>query len=119
MTSHGLDERNALSDGCVHKQPAFYFITFMDSMINCAIDSVRKKELSIPRAAKAFGISYGTLWNRLRGKHTGKKGRPTHFSQDAEQQLADLAASCEKFGIALSKRIFLPLLRELQLPQVQ
>ena len=74
-------------------------------MLDCAADAVGKKELSIRRAAEAFGVSYGALWKRLNLGQNVKRGRPLHFKPDEEQQLVDLIVSCEKSGIALSKRI--------------
>ena len=76
-----------------------------EGMISCAVDCVQKKDLKLYKAAPAFGVSYGTLWNRVHGVRTGKKGRPKHFTTDEEQQLVDLIISCERAGIALSKRI--------------
>ena len=81
-----------------------------EGMLACAVDSVNKKELSIKKAAEAFGVSYGTLWRRLHGVQPGK-GRPRNFTQLEEQQLVDLIVSCERAGIALPKRILYAVVR--------
>ena len=83
----------------------------MKGLLACAVDCVNRGELSIRKAAAAFGVSYTTLWSRLRGVCISKIGRPRHFTADQEQKLVDLVVSCEKCGIAMSKRILLCVVR--------
>ena len=88
------------------------------SLLACAVDCVRKKERTVRKASKTFGVSYGTLWNRVSEKHTGRRGRPLQFTPEEEQQLANVAACCDRVGLHCPNVFSSLSSRELQPPQV-
>ena len=62
--------------------------------------------MSISKASKLFKISYGTIWNKVNGKHSGKIGSQCYFSStqekfvvDSIEQLADWKVPFDTYDI--------------------
>ena len=72
--------------------------------MSCAVEAVRRKGMAIREAARIFGVPQTTLNARVNGA-SSKRGRPSHFIAEEENQLAELMDSCARSGIAISPRI--------------
>ena len=59
-----------------------------------AIDAVEGGAMSIFKASKTFGIPYGTLYHRVKGKHTSHHGHPLQLPLSVEQDIVAILEYC-------------------------
>lgn len=72
-----------------------------------AVKSVNEKSVKIRQAAKMFGVPYGTLQDRLKGRFSAKKyklGRKSVFSVQQESELASHIISLSKVFYGLTAK---------------
>ena len=77
-----------------------------------AIEAVQSETYSISQAAVESGVPGTTLWRRLIGLNSGKRGRPYAFTDDEEHCLEELVTHCARLGVPISRILFLKVARQ-------
>lgn len=72
-----------------------------------AIASVQCGELKAAQAARKYNVKLSTLYDKIKGKHDGKRGSETLLSPDEELRMVSWIEENAKMGQPLSKRRFL------------
>lgn len=67
-----------------------------------ALQRVVEGRSTIREASREFKIPFGTLYNKYKGRHGGKPGRPTIFTTAEEVAILKAAAKCADWGFPLS-----------------
>ena len=75
---------------------------YSDETLAVAILEVKSKRLSITKAAKKFGISYGTLYNKAKGLHTKTPGGQIRLTQEQENLILYAIDTLSLWKIPLS-----------------
>ncbi len=84
-------------------KPSSKFEHYDINIINAAVDSVRKGELSVNKAAEKFNIKRSTLQNRVKGKHNKKQGGQCALDESDEQRLKNMLLTTSHWGFPLCK----------------
>lgn len=74
-----------------------------ENVINNVIAAIKKKEISINKAAKKFKISKGTLINRVNNQHTKPVGCPLVLSKTEEDTLIAYIVTVSNWGFPFDK----------------
>ena len=77
---------------------------FYHCEMEAAKEDVLKNNISVYKASKKYNIPKSTLLNHLNGKNVrnGQAGRPTVFTSEEEQRIADTVDFAAKTGLGLS-----------------
>lgn len=67
-----------------------------------ALQNVLEGTLTIREASRRFSIPFGTLYNKYKGRHGGRPGRPTIFTRKEEVAILKAASKCSDWGFPLS-----------------
>lgn len=68
-----------------------------------AIQQIRKGKISINRASVEFGISKGTLMNKIKNKHTNKVGRPLVLTKNEEESIVQHMITVSEWGFPFTR----------------
>lgn len=75
---------------------------YSDSVLAEAILKVENGELSMRAASKKYKISFGTLHNRLQGKHSKPIGGQTVLSKEEEECIIHSVTTCADWGYPMT-----------------
>lgn len=78
------------------------YTDYLPETVEKALDQIANGSLSIRAASNEYKIPFGTLYNKFKGKHGRKPGRPPVFNQDEEQAILQAAAKCGEWGFPLT-----------------
>ncbi|GAV08458.1 hypothetical protein RvY_18142 [Ramazzottius varieornatus] len=67
--------------------------------------------MSIRMAAERYQIPHTTLANKVNGKHGKKAGRPSTFTMEEEEDIAEILVRCSKIGVPLGKRTLIKIVK--------
>jgi len=67
---------------------------YTEAQLNEALQKVSDGELSIKRASERYHIPFGTLHNKLNGKHIKKVGGQLVFTDFEEKAILNSALKC-------------------------
>ena len=76
---------------------------FTDEDMDACLEAIRTGKLSERKASKQFGISRCAIQSRLKGKHTGKPGRPPVFSDEEENHMVKMVLTSADWGFPFDK----------------
>lgn len=75
---------------------------YSDENLQEAILKIKDRELTIREASRKYKISFGTLYNKTKGKHTLKHGGQPVFSPEQEIVLLEAIIKCSDWGFPLT-----------------
>lgn len=78
------------------------YINYTQEKLENALQAVVEGVCTIREASRRFGIPFGTLYNKYKGKHRSKPGRPTIFTKLEELAILKSASKCADWGFPLS-----------------
>ena len=81
-----------------------YRTSYTQQALRKATDSCKSGRMSIRKASRHFGIPYGTLVNKVTGKHTAKAGGQKRLSDDAESHLVKAIDHLAEWKVPLCAR---------------
>ena len=77
-----------------------------------AVDAVRRKELSIRKAAELYGVPRATLHDRAFGNVGPCSGPPRHLSIAEEEELVNFLFGCSRIGYPRTRKEVLALVQD-------
>ncbi|GAV05115.1 hypothetical protein RvY_15291 [Ramazzottius varieornatus] len=66
-------------------------------------------------AAEKYHIPQKTLYNKVKGKHPKKAGRPNTFTLEEETEICEILVRCSKIGVPLGKRTSIKIVKAIAL----
>lgn len=79
-----------------------YTLTHPQQMVDLALDSLKKKEVSSYEAEKIFGIPRRTLLDKLHKKHPNNPGCPTRLCDQEESNIIKVLLAAAEYGSPLT-----------------
>lgn len=86
------------------KRSENYRTNFSQEALDCALNAVTSKKMTLGGAAKHYGVPKSTLYDRLKGRTVGKLGRPTTLSSEEEKELVDRLIVMASWGFPYTKK---------------
>lgn len=83
-------------------QARSYRTKYNTEELDLAVNDVRIHGVSIREASRRYEVPFGTLFNKLKGKHTGSIGHPTALSRDEEAALVENIILVSSWGYPLA-----------------
>lgn len=87
----------------IRKVGSRQYRNFTDDQMEKALKGVQEEGLAIRKAAEKYGVSKDSLHRRLKGKHTGKYGRPAVFNDEDEKSIVECIKLAGEWGFPLTK----------------
>lgn len=78
------------------------YADYLPETLEKSLEEIANGSLSIRAASNQYKIPFGTLYNKFKGKHGRKPGRPPVFSHEEEQAILQAAAKCGDWGFPLT-----------------
>lgn len=97
-----LRERTTMPRKYVRKVGSRKYRDYSEENLENALKKVVDDGWHINRAAKEYGIAYGTIYNKYKGLHIKKIGGQPIFSPEEERQLIKSAVACSDWGFPLN-----------------
>nr|XP_034827094.1 uncharacterized protein LOC117984578 [Maniola hyperantus] len=79
-----------------------YTAKHSETMINLAVEALKKKTMSSYDAEKAFGIPRRTLLDKLHNKHPKRPGCPTRLTDQEEDETIKVLIAAADYGSPLT-----------------
>lgn len=87
-------------------------LKYEDETISKAINDIKKKKLSICKAAALYNINKTLLIRRLHGKGMQKRGRKPEFQLEEEENIAMCLKKLSQWGFGFSRQEVLDVVHE-------
>lgn len=84
---------------------------YTDEQLHAAIQAVNSGE-SYKQVARVYGVSVGTLYNKVNGRHQGKVGKPLAIPESIEERLVVVIKFMAKWKLPLQVDEFLVFVKD-------